>query len=306
MAAQPLARRKLGRTDMVVTELALGGVGLGGMRTTDDDAVAAATVQRALERGINYVDTSPLYGESERRLGLALQGSGGRPRGVYLSTKTGTHPLHRGDYSAADTRWSVENSLRLLGVDAVDLLLVHDPPTMEPVLAPGAALDELERLRAEGKFRWIGLGVREHDKLRTAIRTGRFDVILTYADYNLIRQTAKSLIEEAAAAGVGVVLAQVFIAGLLAGVDPAETAYANRPDARLAREWWLWARERGVSLRSLALQYGLRNPLVGTVLAGADTPAQVDEIVDALSEPVPNGVWAEVEERIAQQARREG
>ncbi|MGH2460610.1 MAG: aldo/keto reductase [Chloroflexota bacterium] len=302
MADQPLRRRKLGRTDMMVTEIALGGVGLGGMRTTNDDGAAAATLQRAIERGINDLDTSPLYGESERRIGLGFQGMGGRPKGLYLSTKTGTHPLHRGDYSAEGTRWSVENSLRLLGVDSVDLLLVHDPETMTPVLARNGALDELERMRGEGKLRWIGLGVREHDKLRAAIRTGRFDAILTYADYNLVRQTAKPLIEEAAAAGVGVVLAQVFIAGLLAGDDPAETAYATSPDAALAREWWLWARERGVSLRALALQYGLRNPLVGTVLVGADTPEQVDEIIASATEPIPPSIWAEVEERIARHA----
>jgi aryl-alcohol dehydrogenase-like predicted oxidoreductase len=299
MAELAIPRRKLGRTDMIVTEVALGGVGLGGGRTTDDDLAAAMTVQGAIDRGINYIDTSPLYRESERRLGLALRQLGGRPEGLYLSTKTGTHPQHRGDYSAAGTRWSVENSLRLLGVSAVDLLLVHDPDTMDPVLAPGGALDTLERLRDEGKFRWIGLGVREHDKLRTAIRTGRFDVILTYADYNLVRQTAAPLIDEAAAAGVGVLLAQVFIAGLLAGDDPAETRYADHPDAAAARDWWCWARERGVSLRALALQFGLRNPKVGTVLVGADTPTQVDEILAAAAEPIPAGVWAEVDERIA-------
>lgn len=298
MANPQLSRRKLGRTDMQVTEISLGGVGLGGMRTVDDDTSAAATVKSGLERGINYLDTSPLYHQSERRIGQAFRSLGGRPPGLYLSTKTGTHPLRRGDYSAAGTRWSVENSLRTLGVDAVDLLLVHDPESMEPVLAPGAALDELERLREEGKLRWIGLGVREHDKLLTAIRSGRFDAILTYRDFNLIRQTAAPLIDEAAAAGVGVILAQVFVAGLLAGGDPAESKYADDPDAKLAREWWLWAGERGVSLRALALQYGLRNPHVSTVLVGADTPEQVDEIIAARETEIPEEIWGEVEERI--------
>src|SRR5262249_26032480 len=100
MADQAIPRRKLGRTTMEVTEVALGGVGLGGMRTADEDATAAATVQRAWEQGINYLDTSPLYGESERRIGLAFQKMGGRPYGLYLSTKTGTHPARRGDHSA--------------------------------------------------------------------------------------------------------------------------------------------------------------------------------------------------------------
>src|SRR5206468_3235403 len=138
-----------------VTEISLGGVGLGGKRTTDDDAIATATVRRALERGINFVDTSPLYAESERRLGVALKSLGGRPTGLLLSTKAGTHPAVRGDYSTAAIRWSVENSLRLLGVSSVDLLLVHDPETMDPVLAVGGALEALEQMRGEGKLKWI-------------------------------------------------------------------------------------------------------------------------------------------------------
>jgi aryl-alcohol dehydrogenase-like predicted oxidoreductase len=286
---------------MDVTSLSLGGVGLGGRRTVDDDRAAVETLRGALNLGINYLDTSPLYAQSERRIGMAFRELGGRPSDLFLSTKTGTHPTRRGDYSAAGTRWSVENSLDVLGVPAVDLLLVHDPDSMDLVLAPGAAVDELEHIRGEGKLRWIGLGVREHDKLYTAVRSGRFDAILTYADYNLVRQTATPLIQEAAAAGVGVILAQVFLAGLLAGGDPAESGYRDSPDAGRAREWWLWARDRGVSLRAVALQFGLRNPRVSTVLVGADSPPQIAEIVAAANEPIPGEIWAEVDERIARQ-----
>jgi aryl-alcohol dehydrogenase-like predicted oxidoreductase len=286
---------------MDVTALSLGGVGLGGRRTVDDDRAAVETLRGALGLGINYLDTSPLYAQSERRIGMALREMGGRPPGLFLSTKTGTHPARRGDYSAVGTRWSVENSLDVLGVPSVDLLLVHDPDSMDPVLAPGAALDELECLRGEGKLRWIGLGVREHDKLYIAVRSGRFDAILTYADYNLVRQTATPLIEEATEAGVGVILAQVFLAGLLAGGDPAVSAYRDNPDAPRAREWWLWAGDRGVSLRAVALQFGLRNPLVSSVLVGADSPSQIAEIVAAANEQIPPEIWNEVDERIARQ-----
>jgi len=189
------------------------------------------------------------------------------------------------------------------------MVLVHDPQSIDRALAPGAALDTLEQLRAEGKLRWIGISDRGHDTLRNAIRTGRFDSILTFGDYNLIRQTALPLINEAWKAGLGVLVAHVFLAGLLAGPDPAVRVQGRgipehlRPDAVLARDWWLWARERDVSLRALALQYAMRNPMVSTVLVGADSPDQVDEIVAAALEPVPGGIWSEVEKRIAAQAR---
>ena len=121
----------------------------------------ALAVHRAIELGINYLDTSPLYGESERRVGLAL--NGGWRRKVYLATKTGTHPEWRGDYSASGTRRSVENSLRLLKADYLDVCLVHDPTSMAPIVAKGRALDELQKMREEGLIHFIGLGVRQHD-----------------------------------------------------------------------------------------------------------------------------------------------
>jgi aryl-alcohol dehydrogenase-like predicted oxidoreductase len=296
-----LERRRLGRTGMDVTVIGCGGVAIGSFHADESvaEAEAVATVRRALGVGIDYVDTSPLYKDSERRFGVALRTLGGLPPGTRISTKTGTHPDRRGDYSAAATRWSVENSLRLLGLDAVDLVLVHDPQSMEPVLAPGGAVDELERMRDEGKLRAIGLGCRQHDFHRSAIASGRFDAILTFADYNLVRQTASSLIDEAHAAGLGVILAQVVLAGSLAGPDPLANPHtAQRPDAAAAHGWWAWAREREVPLQALAVQWALRNPKVGTILIGPKTPAEVEENVRAATTPLPDGIWAEVEERM--------
>ena len=297
-----LPRRRLGRTHMEVTEIGCGGVAIGSFHADQpsDDATARAAVRRALEVGVNYLDTSPLYKESERRFGATLRSIGGLPPGTYISTKTGTHPDRRGDYSAEATRWSVENSLQLLGLDSVDMVLVHDPVSMEPVLAPGGALDELERMRDEGKLRAIGLGCRPHEHHRAAIASGRFDAILTFADYNLVRQSARSLIDEAHAAGVGVIVAQAILAGQLAGPDPLENPHTReRPDAPAAHEWWRWARERELPLQALAVQWVLRNPKVSTVLIGPKTPAEVEENVRLVSEPLPEGVWAEVEARMS-------
>jgi len=117
----PLLLRRLGRTDLKVTAFSMGGAGIGRSNVTDDEAIEA--VHRAIELGVNYLDTAPLYGESERRVGLAL--AGGWREKIYLATKTGTHPEWRGDYSASGTRRSVENSLRLLGTDYLDVCLVH-------------------------------------------------------------------------------------------------------------------------------------------------------------------------------------
>ncbi|TAK22710.1 MAG: aldo/keto reductase [Chloroflexota bacterium] len=307
-ASARLRRRRLGRTHMEVTEVACGGVALGSHVPGEevDDATAVEVVRQALASGINYLDTSPHYRESERRVGLALRALGGRPDGLYLSTKTGTHPLRDRDYSAAATRWSVENSLRLLGVDSVDLLLVHDAEaSLEPVFAPDGALAELERMRDEGKLRAIGLGVRSHERHREAIRSGRFNAILTYADYSLVSQTAASLIDEAHDAGVGVIVAQVLLAGLLAGPDPSDRERFRRmPEIGLAGGWWRWANERGVPLQAVATQWVLRNPKVDCVLIGPRTAAEAEENVHLATTQLPAVIWDEVERRIAEQSTK--
>ena len=184
--------RRLGRLNRHVSQLGLGCAELHshiyGRESSQADAIA--TVHRALELGINYLDTSPGYGESEARLGLALQGV---PRDSYfLATKTGTGTRPH-DYSREGTLRSVEKSLKLLGTDYLDLMQIHDPDEagFEQALAPGEALDVLVELKEQGIIRGIGLGVRQHEFLRVAIERSEFDTILTYADFNLVRQTAR-------------------------------------------------------------------------------------------------------------------
>ena len=197
----------------------------------------------------------------------------------------------------------MQNSLEVTQAGYFDCVLIHDPRSMaelEQALGPGGAVEELGRMKEEGLVRSVGLGVREHEYHRRAIESGKVDVILTYADYTLVRQTAAPLIEAAGKAGVGVILAQLVHAGQLAGPDPMkDPRLKERPELAAAYDWWKWARERGVSLPALAIQYGLRNPHVGCALVGAKAAGEVEENVGYVGEEIPEGIWREVEERIA-------
>jgi aryl-alcohol dehydrogenase-like predicted oxidoreductase len=302
--ASPLPMRRLGRSSIDVTTLSLGGAGLGDRYGSVSDEDAVKTIHHALELRINYIDNSPSYGPFERRLGSALAALGGLPPGIHLCTKTGMHPARPGDYSAAATRWTVENSLRTLGLDSIDLVQVHGVYSidMDTVLAPGGTVDELERLRGEGKLRAIGLAVYGRDFHRRAIASGRFDFILTHDDYSLVRQTDAPLLEEAAAADVGVLLGRVVLLGLLAGDDPLINAQlATHPDAPAAHEWWRWAHEREVPLQAVAIQFAMRHRGVSSVTIGARSVREVEENVAAATFPIPDQIWAEVEERVRQQ-----
>lgn len=284
-----LPKRRLGRTGLEVTCLGMGGARIGGNDVSNDEAAEA--VRRAITLGINYLDTSPLYGESERRTGLALA-DGWREK-IYLATKTGTHPKWRGDYSASGTRRSVENSLNLLGTEYLDVCLVHDPSNMDPVIEKDGALETLQRMREEGLVKFIGLGVREHEFHKIAIETGIVDVILTYLDYTLLSQTANDwLLSFASERDIGVINGSPIAAGLLSGVEP--DVKARPPDGVIAHKLWRWCKENDLNLLNLAIQFCLRQPLITTNLSGSKNAAEIEQNFAAATSPIAEEVWEEL------------
>ncbi|MCG9134533.1 aldo/keto reductase [Candidatus Poribacteria bacterium] len=293
----PLPLRRLGRTELEVTCLGMGGAGLGRGGVTDDEAIEA--VHRAIDLGINYLDTAPLYGESERRVGLALADGNWREK-IYLATKTGTHPEWRGDFSAAGTRRSVENSLRLLGTDYLDVCLVHDPDSMDPVVAKGGALDELQRMREEGLIKFIGLGVRQHEFHKIAIETGVVDVILTYLDYTLLSQTANEwLIPLAVENDIGIINGSPIAMGLLSGVEPDPSAKSNHisnPEGEKAYQLYQWTKDNDLNLLNLAIQFCFRQPRIAMNLTGSKNAEEVEQNFAAATTPVPDDVWEQLNE----------
>lgn len=284
-----LLKRRLGRTELQVTGLSLGGARIGGSNVTDDEAIE--TVRRAITLGINYIDTSPLYGESERRIGLALA-DGWREK-IYLATKTGTHPKWRGDYSSSGTRQSVENSLKLLGTDYLDVCLVHDPSNMDPVIAKDGALDTLQRMREEGLVKYIGVGLREHEFHKIAIETGMVDIILTFLDYTLISQTANEwLLPFASENDIGVINGSPIAAGMLSGIEPDVSE--RPPEGEIAHQLWQWAMDNNLSLLNLAIQFCLRQSLIATNLSGSKNAKEVEQNFVAATTPISDYVWEQL------------
>lgn len=279
-----LPTRTLGRTGIQSSALGLGCAFFGGDKSSDADTIAG--VRRAIELGINFVDTSAAYGQSERRVGLALEG-GWRDK-VHLQTKAGTHPERRQGYGAADIRWSVENSLKQLKTDYLDSVLIHDPRDIEVPLAPGHALDELLKMKEEGLIGHVGLGARPHEFHRRAIETGHIEIIITFLDYTLLDQSAaESLLPLAKERGVGVILASIHGMGRLTGIEP------DADKEPVAHRMWAWCRERDVNIRHLAVQYCLAAPIDGIVMAGPCNIDQVNDAYEAATATVAPEVWAE-------------
>lgn len=291
-----LPRRRLGKSGLEVPALGLGGAGIGGVWGDVSEREAIEAVQYAVAQGVTYIDTDASYGDSERRIGLAL--ADGLREKVVLSTKTGTHPDRPQDYSWEGTVWNVENSLRVLKTDWLDLVLVHDPHDMTPVLARRGALAALQDWKRQGVIGSVGLGQRDHEYHRQAIEAGLVDVILTYKDYNPIRTTAAEwLLPLAARHDVGVINGSPLAMGLLTGENPDRVnARVHAPDEEVeaARKLYDWCQKRDVPEKAVVLQFCLRQPLVHCTLTGAKTVREIEQDLKAATMPLPDGLWDEL------------
>ncbi|MBM3946624.1 MAG: aldo/keto reductase, partial [SAR202 cluster bacterium] len=196
-----MQQRILGRTGQPISELALGGLFVSRVGGDREEAIRA--IHRALELGVNWIDTAPGYHDSEEVIGAALRSA---PREALLSTKLGGRPLPFDPRDRHALRASFEESLRLLGRDHVDLLLIHEPERpgqydwwTDWENLDGPVLEVLEELKAQGKIRWTGVGGTTAYEMARFLATGRFDVVLTAFNYSLLwREAEIAVLPEAA------------------------------------------------------------------------------------------------------------
>jgi D-threo-aldose 1-dehydrogenase len=307
----------LGRGGLRVSALALGTAPLGNLFAPVAEEDAAATVGAALEAGLTYMDTAPHYGLglAERRLGRLLAGV---PRDRFVvSTKVGrlVRPLAPGetadpegfadspparrvwDLSGDGVRRSLEESLERLGLDRVDILLLHDPDDHERE-AYEQAFPALIELRDQGVVTAIGAGMNQAEMLTRFVRDLDIDVVLVAGRYSLLDQRALAeLLPTCAARGTAVVVGGVFNSGLLADPRPGATFdYAPAPPElvdRAARLAEVCARH-GTPLRAAALAFPFGHPAVTSVLVGARSAAEVQDAVACFEWPVPGELWADL------------
>jgi aryl-alcohol dehydrogenase-like predicted oxidoreductase len=302
--------RTLGRTGLEVSELGYGAWGIGGTAWigAEDDASLRA-LRRALELGVTFVDTALAYGDghSEQLVGRVVRDA---PH-VHVATKV--PPRNRqwparpgvpvedvfpGDWIEA----CAERSLRNLGVDAIDLLQLH---AWEPGwIGRGDWLETVERLRAEGKVRFFGVSISDHEPASALplLEAGVVDSLQLV--YNVFDQSpADELLPAAAAANVGVIARVPFDEGSLTGRITPDTTF---PDGDFRNRYFggdrrrqVWERVNAIAsdlgvgldrLPELALRFCLSHPAVSTVIPGMRSTANVEANAAAvergpLSEP---------------------
>jgi D-threo-aldose 1-dehydrogenase len=238
----------------------LGGSHLGEPPGPDGDAAAVATVDAAYQAGIRFFDTSPAYGDSERRLGTALQR---RPRGEFLvSTKV------VGD----DPKASVRASAERLGL-AVDLLFAQDE----------SAYPLLEKMRRKGAIKAFGAVSDDWQELDRSVRYAELDCVLLTGQYSLLDRSAEPLLDRCLTRGVSAIVSGVLTPQIL----QAETVEARRISAVCERY--------GVSLPQAALAFPSRHSAVMSVLIAASSPAEIRADAALVRQPVPERLWRDPE-----------
>ncbi|KRV48392.1 aldo/keto reductase [Wenjunlia vitaminophila] len=316
-----MQRAAVGRGTAWTTRLAFGSAGIGNLYTavTDDDA--ARTLSTAWDVGIRSFDTAPHYGLglAERRLGAFLRE---RPRAEYtISTKVGRllvpTPGNTGDdlangfavpatsrrvwdFSADGVRRSLDASLERLGLDRVDIVYLHDPDD-HAEQALREAYPALERLRAEGVVRAIGVGMNQTALPTRFVTDTDIDAVLLAGRYTLLDQSGLAeLLPAAARRGTSVIAGGVFNSGLLADPHPGSRYdYAAAPAPVLQRALRMrdLCERHGVPLRAAAARFPLGHPAVAGVLLGLRSAWEVTDAATLAEREIPDALWEELRAR---------
>jgi D-threo-aldose 1-dehydrogenase len=305
-APDPSQKRPYGRTGLMVTPVCVGCAPLGNMPETFAYSVpetdALTTIRAIFSSPINFVDTAASYGdgESERRIGIVLREFGGVPDGYVLATKADRH-LQTGDFSGDQMRRSVERSLRLLGVDHLEICYLHDPEhcSFEEITAPGGALDVLRRLTDEGVIKHLGVAGGPIDLMMRYVDLGCFEAVITHNRYTLLNREADPLLDQASHLGLAVVNAAPYGSGMLAKGPNSypRYMYSDAPPDLVDRARRLEAScaRHGVPLAAAALQFSLRDPRITSTIVGMTRPERLAQTIELAKTSIPDDLWRELD-----------
>lgn len=298
--ATHLPTRAFGKTGMEITRLGIGAWAMGGnMWGPQDDAESDAAIRHAVDLGINWIDTAAAYGvgHSEEVIGKTLRAlpADKRPyvftKGGVIRDANGQNPRRLAERNSL--RNELENSLRRLGVDVIDLYQIHWPATDVPLEDYWATM---LKFKEEGKVRHVGMSNHDAEQLARAEAMGHVETL--QPPFSMIkRETAESILPWCAAHGTGTICYSPMQAGLLTGSFTRERAAAlTQVDWRrtnpefttnldrnldLAEALKPIAEARGVSMGTLALAWVLAWPGLTAAIVGARSPAQVDGWIEA-------------------------
>ena len=301
-----LPLRTFGKTPLRVTPLCIGCAPLGNMPETfaydvaEDQALE--TLRAFFQAPINFLDTAASYGdgESERRIGIVLKELHGLPPAYVLATKA-DRDLKTGDFSGDQIKRSVERSLKLLGVDKIQVMFLHDPEhaRFEDIMAPGGAAEVLVKLKEQGVLGHLGVAGGPVDLLTRYLDTGTFEAVITHNRYTLLNRSAGPLLDRAAKMGVAVLNAAPYGSGILAKGPDAYPRYAYQTADAITvdrvRKLAALCKDAEVPLAAAALQFSTCDQRITSTVVGVSKAERLAETVELAHTPIPTELWAKLD-----------
>ncbi len=305
--------RQLGNSDMRLTRIGFGAWAVGGGNTQfswgpQDDNDSIAAIHRALELGVNWIDTAPVYGlgHSEEVVGRALKSIARKP---YIFTKCAMVWNEQREIvnSMKQVRREIEDSLRRLQVEAIDLYQIHWPKPDEEIEEAWTALADLRRA---GKVRWIGVSNFSVAQMERAMRIA--PITSLQPPYSMINRTAEpEILPFCLKHGIGVINYSPMHSGLLTGAMTKERVAAfpaddfrrrakNYQEPHLSRNLAIAemlkpiAARHNVSVGVVAIAWTLHNPAVTAAIVGGRSAKQVEGVSPALSFTLSEAEYAEI------------
>jgi len=288
--------RPLGNTGMDLSVVSFGASSMGREFREIDVNEALKSVRVALDRGINFVDTSPFYGRgmSEVMLGIALQDV---PRDqFYLGTKLGRYDATHFDFSAKRVRESVDVSLHRLRTDYLDIILCHDIEFVDMQQIVDETIPELRKIQQEGKARFIGISGYPMNIFKFILDQTDLDVVLSYNHYTLQNTMFGDLAPYLQEKNVGIMNAAPFSARLLTTGTLPPWHRAPEDVQAIAKAAADHCESKGTDIAKVALQYSIANPDMATCITGSANPTRVSQWVDWSEQPIDETLVAEVQE----------
>jgi D-threo-aldose 1-dehydrogenase len=295
-----------GRMKLDVSRICFGTSSLASMPDTYGYEVsperAHETVRAIFDSAINFLDTSRIYGfgRSEARIGDVIRERGGLPKNFVLSTKLDRDPKTN-RFDASEARRSLEDSLKTLNLDRIQLLHLHDPEhaqSLAEVTGPGGALPELIKMKEEGLCDAIGLAAGTLDVMMPLLRDWEFDALITHNRFTLVNRNATPMIDFAASKGIAVLNAAPYAGGVLAkGTDSFKRyVYQEASDEMLTpvRRVEAACAKHGVPPGAAALQFSMRDPRITSTICGVSKPERVRETLAWAKWKIPDALWEEL------------
>lgn len=288
--------RRLGKTDMDVSILSFGASPLGNVFDVADEGEGVKAVHYAIDHGMNFFDVAPFYGLTlaEERLGKALKG---KRNHIFLATKCGRYGMEDFDFSYERVLESIDESLKRLNTDYVDILQIHDIEFGDRQQIINETIPAVQKVKEMGKARYIGITGLPVRYLALIAREADIDTVLSWAHYNLLEDEINDeLVPLSKEKGFGLMNASPLLQRILSHAPLPSWHRSPQTVKDMQPKLLQLCKSYGVNLSDVAIRYAIDHPDIATTIVGMSNSTHVKQNIDVIDFRIPDGLLEKIGE----------